>query len=168
MVMLTPGGQAAAPPASRSLHACCAARNGAGVLIFGPSGAGKSDLLLRLVHAGYDLVADDRVLLADGVACAPAPLRGMVEVRGWGLVRMPFVERVRAYLAVALIASGGEETAMASERSPEPETHEPSGLPLLRLNGFHASAVARIDVALDCVAPAPLRGRIGVMSLGDI
>nr|WP_051292184.1 hypothetical protein [Acetobacter nitrogenifigens] len=166
--MLTPREQDAAFPALRSLHACCAARNGAGVLIFGPSGAGKSDLLLRLVHAGYDLVADDRVLLADGVASAPAPLRGMMEVRGWGLVRMRFVERVSAYLAVALIAPGGDETAMTPERSPEPETHGPSGLPLLRLNGFHASAVARIDVALDCMAPVSLRSRIGVMSLGDI
>ena len=81
------------------LHASCAAHQGDGVLILGPSGAGKSDLLLRLLGRGWDLVADDQVELMaeDGtlVARTPAPLAGMMEVRGIGLLRdLPHVVAV--------------------------------------------------------------------------
>jgi HPr kinase/phosphorylase len=35
------------------IHASCAARDGAGVLILGASGAGKSDMVLRLIDRGF-------------------------------------------------------------------------------------------------------------------
>ncbi len=59
------------------LHASCAALEGAAVLILAPPGGGKSDLLLRLVGRGWDLVADDQVVLkaVDGcLVASPAPL----------------------------------------------------------------------------------------------
>lgn len=60
------------------------------VLLLGPSGAGKSDLALRLVAAGWRLVADDRVVVrVEGdrlIASAPPRLAGLMEVRGVGIV----------------------------------------------------------------------------------
>ena len=50
------------------IHGSCASRDGDGVLLIGPPGAGKSDLLLRLLARGFDLVADDRVDIEDGIA----------------------------------------------------------------------------------------------------
>ncbi|MFZ9450406.1 MAG: HPr kinase/phosphorylase [Alphaproteobacteria bacterium] len=80
---------------SIQVHATCVAIDGAGILLRGPSGAGKSDLALRLVDGGAALVADDRVDLRRRgtclVASPPAPLRGLVEARGVGILRVPFL-----------------------------------------------------------------------------
>ena len=46
---------------SEQIHATCIALDGRGVLLRGPSGSGKSDMALRLIDAGAELVADDRV-----------------------------------------------------------------------------------------------------------
>jgi UPF0042 nucleotide-binding protein len=63
------------------------------VLLTGPPGAGKSDLALRLLDRGWQLVADDRVVLtpdAHGrlLASAPATLAGRIEARGVGLLHV--------------------------------------------------------------------------------
>jgi HPr kinase/phosphorylase len=128
------------------IHACCAARNGQGVLLLGPPGAGKSDLLLRLVDAGHDLVADDRVDLADGWASAPAALAGLIEVRGVGIARMPFLARARPVLAVRLVGPDSRPG-----RLPLPAHDTLTGLPEIRLDPALASAVARVNLALDCL-----------------
>jgi HPr kinase/phosphorylase len=63
-----------------------------GVLIEGPSGSGKSTLALALIEQGADLVADDRtVLMAQDDALfarCPPPIRGLIEVRGLGILRL--------------------------------------------------------------------------------
>ncbi len=78
-------------PDTPALHASCVALGGRGVLIRGASGSGKSALALTLMAYGAALVSDDRTLLhlRDGqvIASAPAPLRGMIEARGVGLLR---------------------------------------------------------------------------------
>ena len=125
------------------LHAGCAARRSTGVLLLGRSGVGKSDLLLRLVDRGFDLVADDRVVVKDGHAAPPPRLAGLIEVRGLGLLRMAYRAPVRLGLAILL----GEPAV----RLPEPERH-PLGLPLLRMDAQAASAPWRIEIALDCLA----------------
>lgn len=121
------------------VHASCAARDGAGVLLLGAPGAGKSDLLLRLLDHGYALVADDRVEIADGIARAPAALAGLIEVRGLGILRLPHVAEARLALAVELAPS---------ERLPPPAWRH--GLPLVRVDAAQASAPARITAALRC------------------
>lgn len=62
-----------------------------GVLLLGDSGSGKSECALELVHRGHRLVADDvveiyRVRGEELVGQAPETVRGLMEVRGLGLI----------------------------------------------------------------------------------
>jgi HPr kinase/phosphorylase len=117
-------------------------RDGDGVLLIGPSGSGKSDLALRLLGRGFSLVADDRVDIVDGVAAPPAALAGLLEVRGLGIVRLPYAATAR----LALVA----ELGTAAERLPAQGHHACLGLPLIRLDPAAASAPERVALALDC------------------
>ena len=128
-------------PLSMQIHASCAAREGHGVLLLGPSGSGKSDLLLRLLGRGFALVADDRVDLDGAVASAPPDLAGLLEVRGLGLVHLPYLPRAVVALAVEL----GQ-----GARLPAPATHSASGRPLVHVDPGAASAPDRVALALDC------------------
>lgn len=124
------------------VHGTCVARDAAGVLLLGASGTGKSDLALRLLARGFDLVADDQVLIAAGIARPPPTLAGLLEVRGLGIVRVPNVAAARLRLAVEL----GEP-----ERLPAPSRHDALALPTVRIRAESASAVDRVALALDCV-----------------
>jgi serine kinase of HPr protein (carbohydrate metabolism regulator) len=116
-----------------------------GVLVEGSSGCGKSDLALRLLEAGFRLVADDRVLLWTAAGRlfgrAPDALRGLIEVRGQGVL----AETALPLAQVSLVARPGD-----GERMPEPETSEilGVGLPLIRLDYLEASAAAKLRRAL--------------------
>ena len=121
------------------IHASCAARNGAGVLLIGPAGSGKSDLMLRLLAQGFEMVADDRVDIEAGMARAPASLAGLLEVRGLGIVRRPF----RGHARLALVVAMG-----VGQRLPEPIQH--LGLPLVHVDPVQASAAERVLTALRC------------------
>lgn len=71
-------------------HGTCVAHKQSGLLITGASGSGKSALALKLMAMGAALVADDRVIINNIddvlVARCPAPIKGMVEARGVGLL----------------------------------------------------------------------------------
>src|ERR1700712_5384495 len=73
----------------RRMHGSCVSKDGEAVLVVGPSGSGKSDLVLRLLSHGFELVADDQVVVADGIVSGPPELAGLLEVRGLGIVRLP-------------------------------------------------------------------------------
>ncbi len=124
------------------IHGSCASRTGNGVLLIGPPGAGKSDLLLRLLARGFDLVADDQVEIADGIARPVPALAGLLEVRGIGIVRQDFVASARLALVVQLGAAG--------ERLPMPHRHQELNLPSVHLDAAAASAPERVALALDC------------------
>jgi len=137
--------------AEANIHASCIAVGRHGVLLLGASGSGKSDLALRLIDQGAVLVADDRTILymEKGLlhARAPASIKGLLEVRGLGIVKLQSRANVRVSLAVRL----GRETA----RLPAPRFYEPpqplspkSGVPEILLNGRRASAPAKIRTAL--------------------
>jgi serine kinase of HPr protein (carbohydrate metabolism regulator) len=129
------------------VHASCVELEGIGLLLRGASGAGKSDLALRLIDAGAALVADDQVLLeARGgrlLARAPGALAGLVEVRGLGIVRLPFLPSTAIALLVELVAPE------AVVRLPAALTVVLAGVPVaaLRLAPFEASSVARLRLA---------------------
>jgi len=124
------------------IHASCVSRDGAGVVLLGPSGCGKSDMALQLLECGFVLVADDRVEIENGVATVPAPLAGLLEVRGLGILRLPHAADARLALAVSL--------APPAERLPEPALHPTLGVPHIIVDPRAASAAARIRRALDC------------------
>lgn len=133
------------------LHASCAAHGGDGVLILGPSGAGKSELVLRLMGRGWSLVADDQVEIAPGpealMASPPAPLHGMLEVRGVGIFRdLPVAAPAPLRLVVDLLPPG-----QTPPRLPEPRSFDSHGrrLPRLALAGHEAATPDRVALALE-------------------
>jgi hypothetical protein len=100
-----------------SIHATAVLVGARAVLIRGPAGSGKSSLALRLLQAadaGFlrfsRLVGDDRVHVegAGGMLLVrPADaLRGVIEIRGLGLRRVPY-EPVAAVGSVIDLAAAG-------------------------------------------------------------
>ncbi len=130
------------------VHGTCVAIQGRGVLLRGPSGGGKSDLALRLIDGGALLVADDQTRLERHgqslIASPPETIAGMLEVRGLGLVRLPYLERVPLDLVIDLV------TPSEVERLPEPNALELLGLAIrhLHLAPLEASAAAKVRLAM--------------------
>ncbi len=112
------------------------------MLLLGPSGAGKSDLLLRLIDKGFTLVADDQVLIEDGMASPPPALAGLLEVRGLGLFRLPYIAPARLRLVISLGAA-------PAERLPAPRLHTRLNLPEITLDAAQPAAAARATLALE-------------------
>jgi len=117
-------------------------------LILGPSGAGKSTLALALIALGATLVADDRVGLRRVgprvLASAPAALRGWIEARGAGFLRLPCLP----HAPVSLIVDLGEEEA---ERLPPRRDADLLGVRvgrILRPQGRAAAELAPAVAAL--------------------
>ena len=153
------------------LHATCIAIAGHGVLLRGPSGAGKSDLALRLISQSVPLisasadvekvqdtyarlVADDQVVVSclDGKLRAgpPATLAGKLEVRGIGIVEMPYLADIAITLVVDLVPT------TSIERLPElRQTIEINGVvvPWMALAPFEASASTKLALALASLPP---------------
>ncbi|HRO14607.1 MAG TPA: serine kinase [Paracoccus sp. (in: a-proteobacteria)] len=95
-----------------SIHATVVAVDGRGLLIRGPSGSGKSSLALMLMATGAVLVADDRVCLARRgdvvLARAPAPLAGLIEARGVGILRAAVLPEAPVHMVADLAGKGGD------------------------------------------------------------
>lgn len=127
---------------ARLVHGSCAARDGAAVLVVGPPGSGKSDLVLRLLGRGFVLVADDQVRLRDGIASPPEALAGLLETRGLGISRLPFL----AAAPVALVV----DLTVAEDRMPTPRRDPALGVPMIGLDPWSVSAADRVALALDC------------------
>ncbi len=128
------------------IHAGCVAIGGRGVLIAGRSGAGKSDLAMRLIDRGAILVADDHVALRrEGdrlVAASPPAIAGKIELRGVGILTLPFLAQAPVALLVDL--------DLAAERLPEPISRDVCGLaiPAIGLNALEPSAPIKVEAAL--------------------
>ncbi len=122
---------------------------GSGVLLCGRPASGKSDLALRLIDGGGVLVADDytEIETRDGrlFGQAPEAIRGLLEVRGIGVVKRDFAVEAAIGLVIELVP-GGESI----ERLPEPASRRIQGvaLPLFRLDPFEASALSKVRLAV--------------------
>ncbi len=132
---------------SELLHATAVAINGQGVLLSGPSGSGKSDLALRLIDRGAVLISDDGVLVEPGnplptLRTAPN-IAGMIEMRGVGIVKMPFADGVPLRLAILL--GGAPERFPPENFSTKIADHD---IACLKLLPFEASAPLKVEHAL--------------------
>ncbi len=111
-----------APTVHATVHGTALMLEGCGVLIQGASGAGKSRLALALLdQAGCHvvpareaateeqsaLVGDDRLTFStdDGAlyASVPETIAGKLEMRGVGIVNLPWVARARLDLVVDIV-----------------------------------------------------------------
>lgn len=136
------------------IHATCVAIGGQAILLTGASGAGKSDLALRLIDEGARLVADDQTILTvkGGYlsAHAPATIRGLLEIRGLGIVKLPAKALAAALPVVLVVRLGARSPRLPGQKRWRPPAPlEPAHLPAqITLDAKLASAPARIRAAL--------------------
>lgn len=96
-----------------AVHGTCVILGTRGVFLRGPSGAGKSTLAEALLTTAAGagkfaaLVADDRVHLGaeNGrlIARPPETIAGQLEIRGLGIVTIPFEAKARVDLVIDLV-----------------------------------------------------------------
>ena len=129
---------------SKNIHATCINLNSKGILFLGYSGTGKSDLALRLITLfSASLVSDDRtdvVRISDKIkAKAPDILKGLLEVRGVGIVNFEYMEETTVDVVIKLESE-------KQERLPEKQYYELEGikLPLFKINPFEVSAPSKV------------------------
>ena len=130
-------------------HASAVLLNGQGVLLLGESGSGKSTTALYLIEA-YDgmLIGDDRIHLTgvdkELMAHPHDELRGLIEMRGLGLLRLPYCERAKIALAVDLT-----KPDPAPRLAPDAHfAHQGAAVPLLQLDGRDPHTAMKIKWAL--------------------
>jgi HPr kinase/phosphorylase len=130
------------------IHASCVTIAAMGVLIRGPSGSGKSDLALRLIDGGAELVADDycETSVKDGKLFVEAPtnIAGKMELRGHGIISLPFRPSAKVELVVDLMREKD------IERLPDTNTCIIEGICLrhMTVDAFSASAAAKVRLVI--------------------
>jgi len=133
------------------IHATAVAIDGDGILLTGESGSGKSDLALRLINRDAMLVADDRSDLAatDGQlrVSAPSALEGMLEIRGVGIVVLPF-ERTATVRMVCVMTPRAQIKRLPEVRR---TTLEGLDIPTVEIDPFEVSAPDKVCMALRLV-----------------
>ncbi len=150
-------------------HATCVARRGRAALLRGPSGSGKSDLALRFLESYSDawLIADDQVILSgEGShvhASAPDVLKGLLEVRGLGIVSRA-VPAGAQLCPVALIVDLTPGRALPRIAEPRFETVHGVDLPVIPLAAFEVSAPQKLALALETIGLGYFPGDDGRVS----
>jgi serine kinase of HPr protein (carbohydrate metabolism regulator) len=149
---------------SETVHGTAVLAGSRGVLPRGPSGAGKSLLAMQLLDRGARLIADDRVYLSARhgrlIASAPAPLAGKFELRGRGILDVPYERTAVIRLVVDIVGKSG------LERMPEDAalfaTLLGIKLPRQPAAGPGSGAVLLVEAALRALSP---RENIGLRSV---
>jgi serine kinase of HPr protein (carbohydrate metabolism regulator) len=145
---------------AETVHASAVRFAGRGILVRGASGSGKSALVLQLLFADPEarLVADDRVALSIDtgrlVATVPEALAGLLEVRGQGIIRRPYLSPAPVDLVVDL------RPLAECPRQPEPADEGAAilgiDLPRLILPCGAPDGVVRLRVALERLSAASI------------
>ena len=139
---------------TKLIYGTCVALGRTAAILQGPSGSGKSDLALRFAlqtPAELDaaLVADDqvRIEVRNGklFASPPDTLAGKIEVRGIGIVTLPFRSEAELKLVVQLVEAD-DIPRLPTALQPAPLCG--IALPLLLLAPFEASASLKLRLAL--------------------
>lgn len=118
------------------------------IFIRGASGSGKSDLALRLMARGAELIGDDQVELEkrqeNVFAGAVDAIRGLIEIRGLGLLRYPEAAPAKLRLIIDLVAR--EDVP----RLPHWGDMDIFGvkIPLVKLHAFDASVIDKVHAAM--------------------
>ena len=152
-----------------NLHGTCVALGTDAVLLRGEPGAGKSDLGLRFLALPPEggpqpkLIADDQVWIERGgggelFASAPDAIAGKIEVRGLGIVAVPYLAQGRLVLVVDLVSD--QEVPRMAPDPPEIVTIAGVAVPRLVLAPFEASAPLKLKLAL-LQAASPQRSEQG-------
>jgi HPr kinase/phosphorylase len=131
------------------LHASAVLLDGDAVILLGGAGSGKSTLALHLIQAhGATLIGDDRLFLHahnGGVDVAPHErLAGLIEMRGLGLLRLPYAKSGRLALVVRLVAPEDVPRLAAAHFYPI-EGHD---IACLSLDGHDPHSAMKIKWAL--------------------
>ena len=117
------------------------------ILLRGPSGIGKSDLAFRLIDQDHKLISDDQTVLkkeGERLIALPAPnIKGLLEVRGVGIVPVDTADKGEVHLIVDL-------QSPIQERIPDPETDTLLGIDIARavIDPHDKMAVKKIIIAL--------------------
>ena len=133
---------------TKNIYASCIKLKNKGVLFIGDSGSGKSDISLRLIceHNAL-LIADDRtditIKKSNIIASSPKTLKGLLEVRGVGIIKIKHYNKVKIDLIVLL-------TKDKLERIPEKTYYDLCGIKIrsITINPFENSAPAKVLAAL--------------------
>jgi serine kinase of HPr protein (carbohydrate metabolism regulator) len=114
---------------TRNIHATALVVGETGILVTGPSDSGKSRFARHcLAVAGLRgryaaLVSDDRVQVTNChgrlLAETPETIVGLIEIRGFGIIRVDHIPAAVMHLAISL------ETAEDAERMPHMRRFEP-------------------------------------------
>jgi serine kinase of HPr protein (carbohydrate metabolism regulator) len=135
-----------------NVHATAIVVETTGLIFVGPSGSGKSSLAFsclaeaRALGLSAVLVADDQVFLsldgADVVARCPPTIAGLMEVRGTGIISLPYQSQAVLHYAVMPI-----DLAVADRLPPEDERLDLAAdisLPLIRISSTARNPLAII------------------------
>lgn len=144
------------------VHGTCVALGNRAALLRGGSGAGKSDLALRFMALPREgelqplLVADDQVWVetrSDGslMASVPQTIAGKIEVRGLGILEVPFVAEAPLKLVCDLV--GGKDVPRMPPEPWERTVIMGVAVPALKLDPFEVSAPLKLKMALLLAAP---------------
>jgi HPr kinase/phosphorylase len=162
---------------STSLHGVLMELYDVGTLILGESGIGKSECALDLVDRGHRLVADDLVEIRRSgdrlVGSPPEMLRGMMEVRGLGVMNVRQLFGLTAVLPSIHVDQVVELEGWAREKEErdrlglEQETHEILGvtLPLLRIP---VTAGRHLSILVELAARTYMLRREGIRPAEEI
>jgi serine kinase of HPr protein (carbohydrate metabolism regulator) len=123
-----------------------------GLLFLGPSGIGKSSLAFSCLAAAKPLglfsalVADDRVLISKRndhvIAECPPSIAGLIEVRGTGILKIPYISPVLVHFAVLPVDLSTADRL--PEEDEQMEVADGIFLPVIRISTAAANPLAII------------------------
>ena len=132
---------------SKRIHGTSVALGENGLLILGVSGSGKSDLALRLIDSGATLISDDQTVCMkkanDVRLFSMEKIYGLIEIRGVGLMKVPYIENIKLSMIVELVDKEIDRFSTKKKKIL-------LGLkfPLIKIFSKEASAVAKIKLKL--------------------